>query len=194
MTAHVDSFARDHLPPRDEWPEFLYTRPELQYPDQLNAAVELLDVMVARGFGERPAIITTERRVSYARLLAEANQIAGVLRDELGVVPGNRVLLRGFNNDVTAAAWLAVVKAGAIPVTTMPLLRERELVEVITAAQIGIALCDARLADDLNAAMAHCPSLETVVFTHDDGPAGLGALMKRRPRLKTWRPRATMCA
>lgn len=182
MTAHVDTFARDHLPPRDQWPEFLFTLPELQYPDRLNAAVELLDVMVSRGFGERPAIITTERRVSYARLLAEANQIAGVLRDELGVVPGNRVLLRGYNNDVTAAAWLAVVKAGAIPVTTMPLLRERELVDVITAAHVGLALCDARLADDLNAALPHCPTLETVVFTHDDGPAGLAALMKRRPR------------
>ena len=180
MTAHVDTFARDHLPPRDQWPEFLYTLPELQYPPQLNAAVELLDAMVARGFGERPAIVTTERRVSYATLLAEANQIAGVLRDDLGVVPGNRVLLRGYNNDVTAAAWLAVLKAGGIPVLTMPLLRARELTDVINAAQIGVAFCDARLGEDLNAALPQCPSLETVVYTHEEGPGGLAPLMKRR--------------
>jgi 2-aminobenzoate-CoA ligase len=181
ITAHVDTFARDHLPPPDQWPEFLYTLPELQYPPHLNAAVELLDAMVARGFGERPAIITTERRVSYATLLAEANRIAGVLRDDLGIVPGNRVLLRGYNNDVTAAAWLAVLKAGGIPVLTMPLLRARELIDVVGAAQIGVALCDARLGEELNAALPQCPSLETVVYTHDEGPGGLAALMSRRP-------------
>ncbi len=179
MTAHVDTFARDNLPPRSAWPEFLYTLPQLQYPAQVNAAVELLDAMVARGFGERPAVLTTERRVTYAQLLDEANRIAAVLRDDLGVVPGNRVLLRGYNNDVTAACWLGIVKAGAIVVTTMPLLRARELVDVITAANISVAICDYRLREDLQQALPLTPTLDTIVYSHQDGPSGLSALMGR---------------
>src|SRR5260370_26834375 len=180
MTAHVDTFAADNLPPREEWPEFLFTLPELQYPQQLNSAVELLDAMVARGFGDRTALITAERRVTYAELLDEANRIAHVLRDELGVVPGNRVLLRGFNNDVMAACWLGAVKAGAVVVTTMPLLRAKELIDVVNAARIGVALCDLRLAGELQNALPACPTLCTVVFTHDDGSNGLAARMRRR--------------
>jgi 2-aminobenzoate-CoA ligase len=179
MTAHVDTFTRDNLPPHEQWPEFLFTLPELQYPAQLNCAVELLDAMVARGFGARLALVTTERRVTYAQLLAEANQIAHVLRDDLGVVPGNRVLLRGFNNDVTAACWLGAVKAGAVVVTTMPLLRAKELIEVINAAKITVALCDLRLAEELEHALPACPTLRTVRFTHDDRSNGLAAHMSR---------------
>ncbi|BDE08118.1 2-aminobenzoate-CoA ligase [Vulcanimicrobium alpinum] len=181
MSAHVDTFARDHLPPREEWPEFLFTLPELQYPATLNAAAELLDAMVARGFGERPAIVAAERTLTYAQLLDEANRIAHVLRDDLGVIPGNRVLLRGFNNDVTAACWLGVVKAGAIAVTTIPMLRAKELTAVITAAEIGVALCDRRLAEDLRAALPSCPSLHTILWTHDAAGDALAARMVRRP-------------
>ncbi len=180
MSAHVDSFARDRLPPREQWPEFLYTLPELQYPAQLNCAVELLDATVARGLGARPAIVTPQRRLSYAELLAEVDRIAHVLRDELELVPGNRVLLRGFNNDVTAACWLAAVKAGLVVVTTMPLLRAKELTDVIAAAEITSAICDARLLDDLEAARAACPSLRQVVLSHSDAPDGLAARMARR--------------
>jgi 2-aminobenzoate-CoA ligase len=179
MSAHVDTFAADHLPPREEWPEFLFTLPELRYPQQLNCAVELLDAMVERGFGDRTALITAERRVTYAELLDEANRIAHVLRDDLRVVPGNRVLLRGFNNDVMAACWLGVVKAGAVVVTTMPLLRAKELIDVVNAAQIGVALCDVRLVDELQNALPACPTLRTVVFTHDDESNGLAARMRR---------------
>jgi 2-aminobenzoate-CoA ligase len=182
VTAHIDTFARDHLPPRDQWPEFLFTLPKLHYPAQLNCAAELLDAMVARGHGERTAIVTPQRRFTYEHLLEEANRIAHVLRDDLGVVPGNRVLLRGFNNEVTAACWLAVVKAGAIVVTTMPLLRAKELVDVIQAAEITVALCDRRLAEELEIARAACPTLATVVFTHDDRPDGLAALTPRHSR------------
>ncbi len=180
MSAHVDTFARDHLPPRDEWPEFLFTLPELRYPETLNCAAELLDATVARGLGERPAIVTSQRRVTYAELLAETNRIAHVLRDELGLVPGNRLLLRGFNNDVMAACWLAAVKAGLVVVTTMPLLRAKELIEVIGAAEVTHALCDARLLDDLDAARPACPTLREVVLTHTDAPDGLGARMARQ--------------
>ncbi len=180
-SAHVDTFAHDHLPPRDQWPEFLFTLPELQYPERLNCAAELLDAAVARGLGDRTAIVTPERRVTYARLLDDAARIANVLRAELGVVPGNRVLLRGFNNDVTAACWLGVVKAGAVVVTTMPLLRAKELIDVITAAEVSHAICDVRLRDELDAAMGSCPTLRTVVFSHDERDSGLAALTQRQP-------------
>ena len=181
VTAHVDTFARDRLPPRDQWPEFLYRLPELQYPAQLNAGAELLDATVARGLGARPAIVSGQRRLSYAQLLDEANRIANVLVRELGLVPGNRVLLRGFNNDVMAACWLGVVKAGCIAVTTMPLLRAKELVDVITAAEVTHAICDLRLSEDLQSALPSCPTLRTVVFSHDDRSTGLAALAARQP-------------
>ncbi|HTD32331.1 MAG TPA: AMP-binding protein, partial [Candidatus Elarobacter sp.] len=180
-SAHADTFARDHLPPHEEWPEFLFTLPELQYPERLNCAAALLDAVVAQGLGERPAIVTPERRLTYAELLAEANRIANVLRDDLGVVPGNRVLLRGFNNDVMAACWLGVVKAGGIVVTTMPLLRAKELIDVIQAARITHAICDLRLRDELDNALPACPTLGTVIFSHDDRETGLAALTARRP-------------
>ncbi|HWT05544.1 MAG TPA: benzoate-CoA ligase family protein [Xanthomonadales bacterium] len=179
-TAHLDTFARDHLPPRSEWPEFLYDLPELQYPATLNCAAELLDAAVAKGFGDRPAVVTSQRRMTYAELLAEANRIANVLLSDLGLVPGNRVLLRGFNNDVMAACWLGVVKAGCVVVTTMPLLRAKELIDVITAAEITHAICDKRLIDELDAARPSCPSLTTVVLSHDDGPGSLSARMKKQ--------------
>ena len=179
--AHLDTFARDHLPPRDEWPEFLFSLPALQYPDRLNCAAELIDAGVARGFGDRPAIVAGQRRLTYAQLLEEANRIANVLVDELDVVPGNRVLLRGFNNDVMAASWLAVVKAGAIAVTTMPLLRAKELVDVITAAQVSHAVCDLRLSEELQNALPSCRTLETIVFSHDDRGGGVAALAARQP-------------
>ena len=181
-SAHVDTFARDRLPPPDELPEFLFTLPELRYPERFNCAAELLDAAVARGLGGRPAIVTPERRLTYDELLAETNRIARVLRDELGLVPGNRLLLRGFNNDVTAACWLAAVKAGLVVVTTMPLLRAKELCDVIDAAQIGAALCDVRLAAELDTARAQCPTLTTVMHTHTDAPDGLAARASRQAK------------
>ncbi|HTD38598.1 MAG TPA: benzoate-CoA ligase family protein [Candidatus Limnocylindrales bacterium] len=180
-TAHADTFARDHLPPRDEWPEFLFALPELQYPERLNCAAELLDAAVAKGLGGRPAIVTPQRRMTYDALLAEANRIANVLCDDLGLVPGNRVLLRGSNNDVTAACWLGVVKAGCVVVTTMPLLRAKELTDVIQAARITHAICDLRLSDELQNALPACPTLGTVIFSHDDRETGLAAMTARKP-------------
>ncbi|MBV8370149.1 MAG: benzoate-CoA ligase family protein [Candidatus Eremiobacteraeota bacterium] len=180
-TAHADTFARDHLPPREEWPEFLFTLPELQYPERFNCAAELLDATVAKGLGARPAVLTPQRRLTYDELLAEVNRIANVLRDDLGLVSGNRVLLRGFNNEVTAACWLAVVKAGCVAVTTMPLLRAKELTDVVNAAQVTHAICDLRLSEELQNALPACPTLGTVVFSHDDRPSGLAALAARKP-------------
>ena len=167
-SAHVDTFARDRLPPPEALPEFLFELPELQFPPQLNCAAELLDRHVAAGDGDRIAVLGHGVRWTYAELLAQANRIAHVLVQDLGLVPGNRVLLRGANAPMLAACWLAVVKAGGIAVGTMPLLRARELQPIALKAQITHALCDARLADELQAARPQCPTLQHVVFYGGD--------------------------
>ncbi|MCB1982496.1 MAG: AMP-binding protein, partial [Rhodoferax sp.] len=124
-SAHVDTFARDHLPAAADLPELLFELPELQFPPRLNAATELLAKRVAAGDGDRPCVIGESVRWTYAELLARANRIARVLVEDLGLVPGNRVLLRGANSPALAACWFGVVKAGGIAVGTMPLLRAR---------------------------------------------------------------------
>ncbi len=176
-SAHVDTFARDHLPPPSLWPDFLFTIPQVQYAPRINCAVELLDVTVRAGSGLRTAIIAAEGRRTYAELLADANRIAAVLRDDLGLVPGNRVLLREFNNATLAACWFAVLKAGGIAVTTMPMLRAKELIDVITKAHVTHAICDRRLLDELELARPNCPSLRAVVHSHDLAETGLEARM-----------------
>jgi 2-aminobenzoate-CoA ligase len=178
-SAHVDTFAAENLPPENAWPELIFTLPELQYPARLNCAAALLDDAVAAGFGARPAVIGADGTRTYAQLLDDANRIAEVLRDELGLVPGARVLIRGYNNATFAASWLGIVKAGCIVVATMPLLRAKELTEVIQKARVSAALCDKRLEDEMTAAARGCPTLEHVVITHDDSADGLGARMAR---------------
>ncbi len=180
LTAHVDTFAQDHLPPRDQWPALIYDIPEVQYPDRLNCAMELLDGAVARGWGDRPAILSAEGTLTYAQMLDQVNRLARVLTEDLGLVPGNRVLLRGANDPTMAVAWFAVVKAGLIVVATMPLLREKELVDVIDKAQISAALCDKRLADELLAAQQACPFLQRIVYYNDPSAEGLAARMARK--------------
>ena len=163
FSAHVDSFARDRLPPAGEWPEFLFDLPELQFTERLNCATELLDRRVERGDGERLCVQGHGLRWSYADLQAQSDRIAHVLVDETGLVPGNRVLLRGANSPLLAACWFAVVKAGGIAVGSMPLLRARELAAIVDKAQVSHALCDARLLDELNLARPACPSLRKVL-------------------------------
>jgi 2-aminobenzoate-CoA ligase len=153
-TAHRDPFCRAALPPRELWPEMRYdTLPELAYPARLNCAAELLDRRVEAGDGERTAIHFPGGRWTYRQLLAAANRIAHALVEDLGVVPGNRVLLRGANTPMLAACWFAVLKAGGVAVTTMPLLRVRELAYIADKAQIRLALTDARVAADCEQAM-----------------------------------------
>ena len=182
-SAHVDTFTRDHLPPRDQWPEFVFDRPELQFPPQLNCATELLARWVERGQGDRVAIWGPGGlRWTYADLLAEANRIARVLVDDLALVPGNRVLLRGPNSPRLAACWLAVVKAGGVAVGTMPLLRAKELQTIVDKAQVSHALCDRRLADDLAAARTQCPTLKHVLhYGPHDAPDELEARAAAKP-------------
>src|SRR5512141_426139 len=137
MTAHIDTFARDHLPPRVQWPELIFDLPELALPDDLNVATELLDRAIERGWGERAAILAPGGlRWTYRDLLAQANRVARVLVEDMGLVPGNRVLLRAPNNPMVAACWFGVLKAGGIAVGTMPLLRAKELTDIVTKAEI----------------------------------------------------------
>jgi 2-aminobenzoate-CoA ligase len=163
-SAHLDSFAREHLPPLEEWPHFVLNRPELVYPDRLNGAVELLDRWISAGEGARRCLISPSETVSYGALAERVNRIANVLTRELGMVPGNRVLLRGPNSPMMAAAYLAVIKAGGVVVPTMPLLRSKELVYPLNKAQIRFALCDDRLADEMEQARARAPQLERVIY------------------------------
>ena len=121
QTAHVDSFARDNLPPQDSWPDLLLDG--FKYPDRLNVAVELTDAMVAKGFGDHTALIGNGRRRTYKELTDWTNRLAHVLVEDLGVKPGNRVLIRSANNPAMVACWLAATKAGAVVVNTMPMLR-----------------------------------------------------------------------
>ena len=154
LTAHIDTFARDNLPPASDWPTLdLSALPELRDTPRLNCAAVLLDEAVAAGRGDRPALHFEGRAISYGQLLAETNRLAHVLVQDLGVEPGNRVLLRGMNNPMMVACFLAVLKAGAIAVPTMPLLRARELSYILTKARVNVALCDARLETDMEAAV-----------------------------------------
>jgi len=181
-TAHVDTFARDNLPPADQWPELIFDGPGLQFPARLNCATELLDRWVEReGQGERLCMQAPGLRWSYADLQAQANRIAHVLVQDLGVQPGNRVLLRGANTPMLAACWFAIMKVGAIAVATMPLLRAKELAQVIDKAQVSHALCDARLAEELNLAQAQCADLKSVAHYMSDAADGIEARAAAKP-------------
>ncbi len=162
-SGHVDTFSRDHLPPAEQWPDLILERPEFQYPEYLNAAVELTDAMVARGFGDRVALIGNGRRRTYKELTDWSNRLAHALVEDFGVKPGNRVLIRSGNNPALVAVWLAATKAGAVVVNTMPMLRASELAKIIDKAEIGLALTDSRMADELVACAKDSAYLRKVV-------------------------------
>ncbi|MDP9935525.1 2-aminobenzoate-CoA ligase [Paenarthrobacter nicotinovorans] len=168
-SAHVDTFTRDHLPSTDTWPAFEFTLPELNYPDRLNAAAVLIDDAVARHGADRPALRTPDGVVwTYGELQTRSNQVAQVLTEDLGVVPGNRVLLRGPNNPWIVAAWLGVLKAGAVVVTTMPMLRSTEVSTIIQLTKPVVAISDHRFVDELAVAAGE----DVTVLTYgknDDG-------------------------
>ena len=153
-TAHQDLFAREYLPPKELWPVFNYdSLPELAaYPDRMNCAAMLLDDMAAGGHGDRPVLHLDETTWTYHQLLDLSNRIAAVLVEDMGLVPGNRVLLRSSNSPMLVACWFAVLKAGGICVTTMQMLRARELTYIIEKAQVSHALCDLSLAEAMEEA------------------------------------------
>jgi 2-aminobenzoate-CoA ligase len=162
-TGHVDTFTRDCLPPAEQWPDLLLDRPEFQYPEDLNVAVELTDRIVERGMGDNIALIGNGRQRTYKELSDWSNRIARALVEDYGVVPGARVLIRSGNNPAFVAAWLGATKAGAVVVNTMPMLRAIELAKVVDAAEVALALCDSRIADELVACAKESRFLKKVV-------------------------------
>ena len=160
-SAHVDTFCRDNLPPPEQWPEFLLE--DFPYPEYLNVGVALTDAMVDKGFGDHVALIGNGRQRTYKELTDWTNRIAHTLVEDYGVQPGNRVLIRSGNNPAMVACWLAATKAGAVVVNTMPLLRATELSAIVDMAEIGLALCDSRMLDELHEAAATSAHLRQVV-------------------------------
>lgn len=150
-SAHVDSFTRDHLPPAREWPTIEFTTPQLHYPDRLNAGTQLIDVPAETFGADRLALRTPDgEKWTYGQLRTRANQVAQVLTEDLGLVPGQRVMLRSPNNPWTVAAWLGVLKAGGVVVTTMAALRARELAAIVERTRPSIALVDHRFTADVH--------------------------------------------
>jgi 2-aminobenzoate-CoA ligase len=164
-SAHVDTFARDNLPPREQWPELTFDLPGLRYPDRVNCGAELLDRTVERFGPERRAFVADDACWSYGELRGRVDAIAHVLTGELGVVPGNRVMLRGPTTPELAACWLAVMKTGAVAVTVLAAQRSHELRTICDIARVSHALCDATALDDL--VKAEVPGLRLTPFGGD---------------------------
>jgi len=173
----IDDFVTRNLPPCDEWPEFRFDLPALHYPARLNAAVELLDRAVAEGDGDRLAVVNADGCWTYAALKHLSDRIARLLVEEEGLVPGNRVLLRGANSMTLFAAWFAVLKAGGVVVATMPLLRAGEIATLLTKAEISHAIVDAVCEDELDTAAGMAGTLRSRLVY--DGDSGTGALERR---------------
>ena len=177
-SAQTDRFVHDRLPPPAQWPHFSYSLPELQLPAQVNLVQALFAGAARRGLADRPLLRSPRRTLSYAQAQTEVARIAQALVQEHGLVPGNRVLLRGGNSIGMALAWLAVVQVGAVAVATMPLLRAKELGDIIEKAQPTLALCDERLLDELKQARVQQPVLQTLVSfdaLHQSGELALAA-------------------
>ncbi|SRR6266487_177452 len=173
-SAHVDTFCRDNLPPAEQWPELEFTLPALAYPNRLNCADALLDDTIATHGTDRACLLPQDQSQpawSYGDLARTASQIAAVLTTDLGLVPGNRVLLRGPNTAWLVACWLGVVKAGGVVVATMAQLRAAELAAICDIAQVRLAICDHRFTDELTA--AGVPGLTMITYS-DTGPTGRG--------------------
>lgn len=162
MSTQVDQFIHQHLPAASAMPQLIFERPELQFPEQLNAVVELLDRRVAAGHGARILLRDARGALTYAQVLDHVNQFGRVLIEDMQLVTGNRVLLRGGNSIAMAIAWLAVVKVGLIAVATMPMLRARELTDVIRKGRISHALCVDALTEELFLAQQQCPTLANI--------------------------------
>ena len=165
-SGHVDSFARDNLPPQDQWPEFRFTLPELQYPERLNCVTAFVDKWLATD-GDRVAIVSPYETWTYAQLAERINRIANVLTRDLGMVPGNRVLLRAPNSPMAIACYLAIIKAGGVAVATMPLLRAKELSYAVAKGRIRLALCDTRLFDEIEKTRPLARELERIIYWGD---------------------------
>jgi 2-aminobenzoate-CoA ligase len=178
-TAHVDTFARDNMPPPEQLPEFLFTRPEFHYPARLNCVVPFLDRWVDEGHGDAPCMFGLTESYTYRELQALVNRICNVLVDDLGLVPGGRVLLRAANNPMMVATYLAIIKAGGVCVATMPLLRAKEVAYPIQKAKIALALCDGKLSEEMEKASIAAPEMKRVVYWGTGKPDALEAMIAK---------------
>ncbi len=176
-SAHADTFCRDHLPPAGQWPTLRFDLPELQYPEKVNCATALLDEVIAVHGPDRPCLLTDEDSWTYGELLTRSNQVAHVLTEDFGLVPGQRVLLRGPNNPWLVASWFGVVKAGGVVVTTMPMLRSLELGPLAQLTQPAVAICDHRFTGELAEGAPGLPLVPYGGTGNDD----LGKLCAAKP-------------
>jgi 2-aminobenzoate-CoA ligase len=172
-SAQVDTFVRDRLPPAEAQPEFRFDLPELQYPERLNAAVELID----RHDPRRVAVLNDAGSWSYGQMRSLSDRIARLLVEEEGLVPGNRVLLRGPNGAMLFAAWLGVLKAGGVAVATMPILRAGEIATILDRAQVSHAIVDDRCLEDYDIGAAQAGTVRSLLTYRGD--AGGGELERR---------------
>jgi 2-aminobenzoate-CoA ligase len=172
-TAHADTFVRDRLPPIEQQPEFLFGLPELQYPEALNAAVELMK----GGAPDMPAVINDAGSWTFAEIDDLSSRIARLLVEEEGLVPGNRVFLRGPNSMMLFASWLGVLKAGGVLVTTMPMLRPGEIETILTRAEVGHAIVDSRFIGDFRQGAEAAGTLRSLL--RYDGDHGKGEMETR---------------
>ena len=180
-TAHVDTFARDHLPPRGQWPRLTSSLPELCYPEKVNCAHLLLDAALSvPGHDKKIALFSENAAWQWRELKERTDQIANVLVRDLGVVPGNRILLRAPNCPMLVAAWLATLKAGAIAVTTMPMLRAAELGVMAEKASIDHAICDSTLVGELASAASATGKL-CKIMTFGNGELEAAMLTRSAP-------------
>ena len=179
QSLHIDPFARDNLPPEDQWPVFQFDLPDLQVTDPFNCGAWLLDCALDEVGATKPAILSGEIRWSYGELADQTNRICRVLVEDYGIVPGNRVLLRGPNSPMMFAAWLAVMKIGAIAVSTMPMLRAFELRQIADKARIAVAICTEDLVGELDAILGSSP-LQTII-SYGNGDCALEKAMRSKP-------------
>lgn len=185
-STHTDTFSRDNLPPVQDQP--VYHLDRFTYPDYMNAAVELTDNMVKKGFGDRVALVGNGRSRTYAELADWSSRIARVLVEDFGIEPGNRILIRSSNTPALVACWLGATKAGAVVVNTMPLLRKKELMQHLDKARVKLALCDTRMLDELEPCLNECKSLEHILsFDGTEGfSGGLDAAALAKPAGPFW--------
>ena len=204
-TGHVDTFCRDHLPPRDQWPELIFEIEDVRYPPRLNCVTELLDRTIDEHGADRPCLLTpTGETWTYGEVRAQVDRVARTLMSRYGVVAGNRILLRGPNNPWLVICWLATLRIGAVAVSTMPLLRAGELTTIAGIAQVDLAIYDDRFADELDRAelggarTVGYTELETAAQDESDAPlpsadtAGDDVALLAFTSGTTGRPKATM--
>ncbi|WP_186389925.1 benzoate-CoA ligase family protein [Stappia sp. TSB10P1A] len=176
-SAHTDTFAADNLPPRELWPDFINLE-KLGFPERMNCAVELIDRNVAQGRGDKLALVSPTERWTYAELAEKVNRIANVLVADFSLQPGHRVLLRFPNTPMMTAVYFAILKAGGIVVATMPLLRAKELAVIVDKSELSLAVCDHRLAEEMELTRGRTGRLATILYAGSGDDASLERRME----------------